>query len=77
MPNSKLRHLEIRHQLNLSNSSFSAIARSLGLSHTAILSVSNGRIRSQRIAEALASTLKTTPHDLWPEIYSAQKEDVK
>lgn len=77
MHNQKQRHLEIRHRLSLAGSSFSAIARSLDVSHTAVLAVSNGRSRSQRIAVSISTVLETTPEILWPEIYEEQCEDLK
>ncbi|WP_226554814.1 helix-turn-helix domain-containing protein [Celeribacter naphthalenivorans] len=70
MNNTKKRHLTIRHKLALKGSSFSEIARSLGVSHTTVTAVSNGRSRSLRVADAIANKLGTTPHVLWPEIYA-------
>lgn len=77
MNSTKQRHLTIRHKLALEGSSFSEISRSLGVSHTTVLAISNGRSRSLRVASAIASKLGTTPHALWPEIYAEDEGSSK
>lgn len=71
----RLRRLEIRHQLNLAGSSFTAIAKSLKLSVSTVQTVANGRTRSARVEKAIADTIGKELWEIWPEYYSDQTKE--
>lgn len=51
------RHEMIKMELRLRGSSMAAVARQLGVSQSAVALVSKGTMKSQRIADALASAI--------------------
>lgn len=62
-------HEMLRARLRLAGSSFSAIARELGITPSSVSLVSQGHRRSAKIQQAIASKLATTPEALWPARY--------
>ncbi len=71
----KERHLITKFELERRGLSFTGVARSLGLSHTTVLAVSNSRARSQRVERELARLIDKRPEDIWPEWYQNEKEE--
>lgn len=63
-------HERIKSALALHRSSFSLIARDLGVAPATVAMVSQGHRRSRRIEKAIADTLSTSPATLWPSRYS-------
>lgn len=68
----RVRRLEIRHQLNLAGSSFTALARGLNLTVSTVQTVASGRTRSARVEKAIADTIGKELWEIWPEYYSDQ-----
>lgn len=66
----RVAHERIKTRLRLADSSFAKIARELEVTCTTVTAVSQGRARSRRIEERIASVLKTTPERLWPDRYA-------
>ncbi len=62
-------HEMLRARLRLAGSSFSAVAREMGISPASVSLVSQGRRRSKPVQQALAEKLGTTPEKIWPERY--------
>jgi lambda repressor-like predicted transcriptional regulator len=67
------RHLEIKARLQRAGSSFAQVARTLGVSHTTVTTVSMGFRTSRRVQSEIASVLGVEPSELWPE--RAQPKD--
>lgn len=68
-------HEKIKYELRSVGQSLAKIARSLELSQSTITQVSQGRHRSRRVEESIASALQTTPELLFPDRYPNQEED--
>ena len=69
------RHLRTKFELQRAGSSFNEIARELGVSHSTVLAVSNGRGVSARVQEAIARKIGGSPAEIWPERYPDEVEE--
>ncbi|MFD1796989.1 transcriptional regulator [Paracoccus aurantiacus] len=56
---------KLKHALKRSGTSFRAIARELGVSHTAVVDVAKKERRSARISKALAEKLGVPVDKIW------------
>lgn len=56
---------QIKRDLKRAGSSLRAIARELGVSHTAVVDVAKQERRSARISKALADKLQVPVNQLW------------
>ncbi|NIY95560.1 helix-turn-helix transcriptional regulator [Salipiger sp. HF18] len=56
---------KIKRDLKRADSSLRAIARELGVSHTAVVDVAKRERRSAKIAKALAEKLQVSVDQLW------------
>jgi len=68
----KARHLKIKYELQLAGSSFNDIARDLGVTHSTVLAVSNGRGGSSRVQLAISEKIGVPLEELWPEKFPEQ-----
>ncbi len=66
LPN-KVRHLKLKHELELAGKSLATISGQLGVSHSAVYAVTTGRSRSHRISQAIAEALDHKISEIWPE----------
>lgn len=62
-------HEMVRARLRLARTSFSNIARELGITPASVSLVSQGRRRSRKVERTIADKLGTTPEKIWPERY--------
>lgn len=62
-------HYGIKMRLHAVGSSFSQIARELGLSTTTVITASQGKCTSRRVELAIAEKLGSNPEQLWPSRY--------
>ena len=69
MQPAKEKHLRLKYELQKADSSFSEIARELGVTHSTVLAVSNSKGVSARVQQAIADKLGVSPSELWPERY--------
>lgn len=65
-------HEMIRARLRLAGTSFSDIARELGITPASVSLVSQGRRRSRKVELAIAEKLGTTPNQIWPTFYKQE-----
>ncbi|MFB9221641.1 helix-turn-helix domain-containing protein [Paracoccus cavernae] len=67
-------HEMLRARLRLAGSSFSAIARELGITPSSVSLVSQGHRRSEKVERAIASKLQTQPEIIWPARYTKERK---
>ncbi len=65
-------HEMVRARLRLARTSFSNIARELGITPASVSLVSQGRRRSRKVERTIAEKLGTTPEKIWPERYQQE-----
>ena len=65
----KAKRLRLKNELQKVGTSFSAIARELGVTHSTVLAVSNSKGVSARVQQAIAYKLGVAPSELWPDRY--------
>lgn len=65
-------HEMLRARLRLAGSSFSLVAREMGITPASVSLVSQGIRRSRRVQQVLAEKLGTTPEKIWPERYDEE-----
>lgn len=65
-------HEMIRARLRMAGSSFTALARELGITPASVSLVSQGLRRSRKVQGAIASKLGTTPQRIWPDRYEQE-----
>lgn len=65
-------HEMIRARLRLAGTSFSDIARELGITPASVSLVSQGLRRSRPVQQVIADKLGTTPERIWPERYEQE-----
>lgn len=81
MPNQRAKvvdldlHASIKARLKGAGSGINALARELGVTPSTITTVSQGYHRSQRIQEAIAAKIGTTPEALWPDRYEESNDN--
>lgn len=61
------RHEGIKAALRLQGSSLADVARRLEVAPATVTSVSQGRMQSRRVQDALAEAVKVPAEQLWPE----------
>lgn len=62
-------HEMVRARLRLARTSFSNIARELGITPASVSLVSQGRRRSRKVERTIADKLGTQPEKIWPGRY--------
>ena len=67
VPFDRERHERIKMMLHVRGSSFSDVAREMGVTVAAVANVSRGLKRSKRLEEAIAAKLETNCQEIWPE----------
>ena len=58
---------EIKQKLKERNVTMIGIGRTLGISHTAVCLVVQGRSKSARVAAAISEAIDIPVHEIWPE----------
>ena len=71
----KAKHLRLKYELQKAGTSFSAIARELGVTHSTVLAVSNSKSVSARVQQAIGDKLGISPAELWPDRYPNPEEE--
>lgn len=62
-------HEDIKQRLKSVGSSFSKVARELGVTHTTVTTVSMGYRTSAKVQNGIARALGVSPDELWPDRY--------
>lgn len=70
--NDEFCHEMIRARLRLAGTSFSDIARELGITPASVSLVSQGLRRSRPVQQMIAQKLGTAPEKIWPERYQQE-----
>lgn len=65
-------HEMIRARLRLAGTSFSDIARELGITPASVSLVSQGLRRSRPVQQVIADKLGTQPEKIWPDRYQQE-----
>jgi Ner family transcriptional regulator len=65
----RVRHQFIRTGLSLRHQTLSSIATAMDVTTTTVSLVSQGKTRSAKIEQALATAIGFELHELWPERY--------
>ncbi|TDS94889.1 helix-turn-helix domain-containing protein [Pelagimonas phthalicica] len=69
-------HEDVRYQLKKRGVTLSQIARELGKSPSTITAVSQGRVKSHMVQEAICRHLgKSHPSEIWPDRYPVRLDN--